>query len=48
MLVILASTKVTNADFLVSKDHPLEMKDKMVISPQLFVETYFNVADNGK
>ncbi len=38
--LVIASAQGANAEFLLSKDHPLETKDKMVIKPQDFADKY--------
>ncbi len=41
--LVIASAQGANAEFLLSKDHPLESKDKMVIKPQVFADKYLPI-----
>ncbi len=38
--LVIASAQWASAEFLLSKDHPLENKDKIVIKPQDFADKY--------
>ena len=40
--ILLATAKCASSDFLLSKDHPLQKKDPIILSPQEFARKYWS------